>query len=161
MAFYFGNSKAIHSLTLDGSLARLLAERMPNSMRLLADPLQEEITRFIASADIANMQAVWTHKGPGGTRAFMVLDKIDEIGGRLAQALATQHEMAAVLVAEAIDHGHGPHAKDLPGLAKLSRNAPLILAGLLIGSVVNPLLDSHIPRQGVGGTKEAAVHRRG
>jgi hypothetical protein len=31
----------------------------------------------------------------------------------------------------------------LPGLAKLARNAPTILAGLLIGSVANPCLLAH------------------
>lgn len=146
IAFYFGTSKIIRSLPLDASLSRLLAQRMPGSMRLLTQPLEDEVRRFIASADIANMQAVWSHKGPGGTRAFMVLDKLDEIGEQLAQALTPHADQAAILVAEAVDHSHGADAKDLPGLAKLSRNAPLILAGFVIGSAANPLLSAHLPR---------------
>lgn len=145
--FYFGTSKIIKSLPLDASLSQLLAQRMPEPIRLLTQPLEDEVKRFIATADIANMQALWAHKGPGVTRAFMVLDKIDETGEQLTRALAPYADQAAILVAEAVDHAHGADAKDLPGLAKLSRNAPLILAGLLIGSAVNPLLSSHIPRK--------------
>jgi DNA (cytosine-5)-methyltransferase 1 len=143
MAFYFGTSKAIKSLALNEPLAKFLADELPVTMRPVVAQHLDEIKRFIKSADIANMQAVWSHKGPGGTRAFMVLDKIDEIGGLLARALSAHSEVAASLVAEAIQHGYGPNALGLPGLAKLARNAPLILAGLLVGSAVNPILAEH------------------
>lgn len=145
VAFYFGTSKEIKKLSLDHILASLLARRMPETMRQLVDPFQSEVRQFVVFADVANMQALWAHKGPGGTRAFMLLDKIDDVGGRLAQALRAEPGKAASLVTEAIKHEYGAGAAELPGLAKLIRNAPLILAGLLIGSTVNPLLDIAVP----------------
>jgi DNA (cytosine-5)-methyltransferase 1 len=76
----------------------------------------------------------------------MLLDKLDEIGSKLTNAIAMHAEEAPRLVEAIIWHQHGAEAATLPGLAKLARNAPTILAGLLIGSTVNPLLLAHARR---------------
>jgi DNA (cytosine-5)-methyltransferase 1 len=155
VAFYFGNSKAIRSLALDAPLARLLADGMtvPLAMRVVAE--LDGLKQFVKAADIDNMQAVWAHQGPGGTRAFMVLDKIDEVGSALIEAISGHEDEAVALIQTAIDGEYGDEASTLPGLAKLARNGQLILAGLLIGSAVNPLLEVSTGSK-VGGGKRSS-----
>lgn len=146
VAFFFGTSKAIHSIPLNEKIAnRLLAAASPGLRKSVATHL-DKVSRFVESADIWNMQSVWAHQGPGGIRAFMLLDKLDEIGASMANTIAERVEEAQVLIEAIIQHHHGAAAATLPGLAKLARNAATILAGLLIGSTVNPLLLAHARR---------------
>ncbi|WP_227340357.1 DNA cytosine methyltransferase [Sphingopyxis sp. P8] len=140
MAFYFGTSKAIHSIPLSEETAGYLDLAASPAIKSAVAPSLERIRRFVENADIANMQAVWTHRRPGGTRAFMLLDKLDEIGSATAHAIAPHSGEAWRLIEAIIQHHHGASAAALPGLAKLARNSARILAGLLIGSTVNPLL---------------------
>ncbi|WP_352761141.1 DNA cytosine methyltransferase [Mesorhizobium sp. M0217] len=146
MAFYFGTSKAIHAVALDEALAQDLAHGMSAALSAVVKTALDDVKRFIATADIPNMQAVWAHRGPGGTRAFMVLDKLDQVGAALVDVLSKYDGEARLLVEKAIINEHGSKAEKLPGLAKLARNATTILAGLLIGSAVNPLFDGHAHR---------------
>ncbi len=143
VAFYFGTSKAIHSIPLNEKIANRLRIGSSLALNKVVAPHLERVGHFIETADISNMQHVWAHRGPGGTRAFMLLDKLDEIGSRLTKTIAVHAEEAPRLVEAIIRHQHGAAAATLPGLAKLARNAPTILAGLLVGSTVNPLLLAH------------------
>jgi DNA (cytosine-5)-methyltransferase 1 len=146
IAFYFGTSKKILSLTLGAQLWQSLADGMSDQMSAAVGPALSEVRRFIVDADVPNMQALWAHHGPGGTRAFMVLDKLDEVGGALVAAISKHGDEARRLVQMGISQQHGPDAEKLPGVAKLDRNATIIVAGLLIGSAVNPLLEDHARR---------------
>lgn len=146
VSFYFGTSKVICSLSLDIDLSRRLAKRMSSSLSAAVSAHLDDLLRYISAADIRNMQAVWAHRGPGGTRAFMVLDKLDEIGAALIGALAEYEEEARDLIDSALRDGYGDQFDDLPGIPKLHRNASLILAGLLVGSTANPLMaDRDLP----------------
>jgi DNA (cytosine-5)-methyltransferase 1 len=79
----------------------------------------------------------------------MLLDKFDEIGTSLSNAIAAHADEASGLIEAIIQHQYGSAAATLPGLAKLARNAATILAGLFVGSTVNPLLLAHArPRHG-------------
>jgi DNA (cytosine-5)-methyltransferase 1 len=140
MAFYFGTSKAIHSIPLSEETADCLDLAASPALKAAIDPCLERVRQFVKNADIANMQSVWTHRRPGGTRAFMLLDKLDEIGAAMTQAIAPHSGEASRLIEAIIQHYHGASGAALPGLAKLARNSATILAGLLIGSTVNPLL---------------------
>ncbi len=140
MAFYFGTSKAIHSVALNDETADCLDLAASPTLKAAVAPNLERIRHFVENADIANMQSVWTHRRPGGTRAFMLLDELDEIGSAMATAIAPHSGEASRLIEAIIQHHHGASAATLPGLAKLARNSATILAGLLIGSTVNPLL---------------------
>jgi len=140
MAFYFGTSKAIHSIPLSEETAGCLDQAASPAMKAAVAQCLEQIRQFVENADIANMQAVWTHRRPGGTRAFMLLDKLDEIGSAMANRIAPHSSEASQLIEVIIQHHYGASAAALPGLAKLARNSATILAGLLIGSTVNPLL---------------------
>lgn len=140
VAFYFGTSKAIHSVPLDEEAANFLRTGVSPGLKEAVAPYLEQLSSFVESADIANMQSVWTHRRPGGTRAFMLLDKLDEIGSEMANAISMHSDEAPRMIEAMIRHHHGAAAVALPGLAKLARNSATILAGLLIGSTVNPML---------------------
>lgn len=139
IAFYFGTSKEILSLTLDRSLARRLTSAMSTELVEAVNAPLDDLTNFISRADIRNLQAVWSHQGPGGTRPFMVLDKLSETGSRLIEALADHDTEAQCLIVSMLKHEYRDLA-DIPGVPKLRRNAALILAGLIIASRVNPIL---------------------
>lgn len=148
VSFYFGTSKAIHSLRLDDESAKYIHINTGATLSKVAAPYLDELIGFIRDADIRNMQAVWAHRRPGGTRPFMLLDKLDDVGSALTAVLSKHAEEAAAVVGSLIRHQYGPMAESLPGLAKLARNSPTILAGALIGSTINPLLSSRL-----GGTR--------
>lgn len=137
VGFYFGNSKSIQTLALDAALAGLLTTRMSVTVGMLVRPELEILRGFIGSSDITNMQSLWAHKGPGGTRAFDVLDKLDEYGTRIARMLSDHPAESRYLVELGLRGLGSRELSALPGIAKLARNAPLILAGMLIGSTVN------------------------
>jgi DNA (cytosine-5)-methyltransferase 1 len=143
IAFYFGTSKAIRSIPLGDEVATRLRAEASQALNDVVAPYLEDLTDFMDNADIRNMQLVWAHQGPGGTRAFMLLDKLDEVGSALRRCLAVHSCEAARLIEMIIQHQHGAASSTLPGLAKLARNAPTILAGLLIGSAANSSLVAH------------------
>lgn len=143
ISFYFGTSKDIQSISLDEGLERRLSRQLTAAVSVEIRPHLDKLKAFVSNADIANMQALWAHKGLGETRAFMLLDAIDEAGAHIGRGLANHAALARSLVEKALLHGKDGRYQDLPGSAKLARNAPLILAGLIIGSVVNGILDTH------------------
>src|SRR3546814_12421963 len=105
----------------------------------------DDLAAFMSTADIRNLQAVWSHHGPGGTRPFMVLDKLSETGSNLIDALADHDAEAQRLIAALLEHAYRDGLADIPGVPKLQRNAALILAGLIIASPVHPGIATPIP----------------
>jgi DNA (cytosine-5)-methyltransferase 1 len=143
IAFYFGTSKSIQSLPLDNSLHDRLFQGLPDE---LSDKLDVELCRlgdFIRRADVANMQRLWSHRGLGLTRPFMLLDQLDESGARVTSILTGHELLAQTLVGRAIWARYGEEALTLPGLNKLARNAVQILSGLLVGARANASLLTH------------------
>lgn len=134
--FYFGTSKDIIAVRMDGALGARLLKETPRPLRPQIVAVLSGVSNYVAEADIENMQRVWTHKGVGGTRPFMLLDELDQAGQALIDVLRPQTDVSKALVETAINTVFG-NKKPAVGLAKLGRNAPLIAAGLLIGSAVN------------------------
>ena len=143
ISFYFGTSKDIQSIPLDEGLERRLNRQLTEPVSGEVKPHLDKLKAFVLNADVANMQVLWAHKGVGQTRAFMLLDAIDEAGSNITRRLADHAGLARSLVERALLHGKDNRYEDLPGSAKLARNAPLILAGLIIGSAVNGMLEAH------------------
>lgn len=144
VAFYFGTSKKILSLVLDQSLARRLTSAMSIELTEAVTLLLDGLADYISTVDIQNLQSVWSHRGPGGTRPFMILDKLSETGANLIDALTDHDAEAQCLIASMLEHEFHDGLADIPGVPKLQRNAALILAGLLIASRVNPVLAAPI-----------------
>ncbi|MCT7314893.1 DNA (cytosine-5-)-methyltransferase [Ralstonia sp. CHL-2022] len=138
--FYFGTSKSIHSLGLRSSLCTLLLSKLSKEILQSARSELDALDAFIADADVTHMQAIWSHRGVGCTTPFMVLDKLDEIGANLARVFSEHEVLAQELVGDAVLEEYGQKAMGLPGLVKLARNAPPILAGILVGATANDAL---------------------
>jgi DNA (cytosine-5)-methyltransferase 1 len=139
--FYFGTSKDIVSMQLDSILYSHLLRVVPDILRPEVDVALSDLTNYVSFADIENMQRVWTHRGVGGTRPFMLLDELNRAGTALTDVFRSNPEGAVAVLNEAIDSVFGDDRPQV-GLGKLGRNAPLISAGLLVGSAVNSILSS-------------------
>jgi len=137
VAFWFGNSKSIQTIPLDEQQYRSLIAGLPEGAKELCRAPLVQLESFIQHADIKNMQTLWSHQGPGQTRPFMLLDEMVEVGQSVRSALNRHPESAQILVSDAVNRTFGNRVGDIPGVAKLVRNAPLILAGLLVGSLAN------------------------
>lgn len=137
VAFWFGTSKDIRSLELVPAVAkRALRALPPQAREALSDPLAS-LETMLADADLQNMQKLWSHRGPGRTRPFMLLDGLDAAGASLRSALEPFEGVVRQVLQDIVTTQYGVEASVLPGLAKLDRNAILILAGIIVGSLAN------------------------
>ena len=139
--FYFGTSKEIMTIPLDRVLQARFASSFPRGWPSSVAAILNDLTAYLADADLQNMQRVWCHQGVGLTRPFMVLDELDAIGRRLGEAFAEHPRLAQAIIDQAIGLVFDEAASRPPGLAKLARNSPTIAAGLLIGSNANAIFD--------------------
>jgi DNA (cytosine-5)-methyltransferase 1 len=143
--FYFGTSKSIHKITPEAdTLDRLLLALPPR----LCEGMAEDIgilERYLRSVDLRRMQDVWSHRGPGGTRPFDVLDQLGSTGASLTRLLHPNPIASSRAVDDAIAEAFGAGASELTGLAKLRRNAALICAGIIVGAVTNRELTARSP----------------
>ncbi len=159
VAFWFGTSKSIQSLRLDERQYRDLCAGLPAAVtEACAAPLAR-LVDFIRDADVKNIQTLWSHQGPGETRAFMLLDELDEVGGLVRAALAVHDASAQTAIVASVTCAFGDDLTGVPGVPKLIRNAPLILAGLLIGSLANVELSKHAGAPTRGNRKQVAANR--
>lgn len=153
--FVFGTSKEIHVLPLNAALF----ERLYRALPFRSDRLKEEIAtlqEFMSAVDVARMQDVWSHRGPGGSRPFTVLDRLGVAAAGLAEelsALADDASKAAIL--DSLVAHYGENAAGMSGVSKLLRNAAMIHAGLLVGALANRELRVH-----AGGNFKASQRHR-
>jgi len=139
--FYFGTSKSIITLDLSAELQRHLLRELPAKSIKQVAPVLDALRVFLKTAALDDMQRVWSHHGLGVTTPFMLLDQLSAAGSRLTSVLSGQEIVARKLLGGAIIAEYGcDKARRLPGLAKLARNAQLILSGLLVGSTANVYL---------------------
>ncbi|MER8728883.1 DNA (cytosine-5-)-methyltransferase [Mesorhizobium sp. M1227] len=137
VSFWFGTSKAIKGLDLEPGLAQRVLKRLPAEAQVRIRASLEKLESMLANADFANMQKLWSHRGPGQTRPFMILDELDCIGDEVRSAMQPYQADARTIIVEVITAEYGDATNLLPGLAKLDRNAVLIATGLIVGSISN------------------------
>lgn len=157
IAFYFGTSKSIQSLPLGDNLYTMILQKIPDDLCSRVRDELSQLADFIRRADIANMQRLWSHNGLGLTRPFMLLDQLDERGTRLIEILSGNETLTQLMVTQAIWANYDESAPKPPGISKLTRNAVLIVAGLLIGAVANIELSKHTEESMDGKGLKAAV----
>lgn len=143
VAFYFGHSKDIKVLSLGGGcLEAVMCTLPPKILTQLAAPI-EGLRRAVRKADVKRLQDVWTRARPGGTRPFDLLDQLGLYADMLANELDGLSEKQATLaLAHLLRSEAGDDAQSLPGLPKLQRLSRRILAGAIVGGVVNGELSS-------------------
>jgi DNA (cytosine-5)-methyltransferase 1 len=158
VAFYFGHSKDIRALTLGESSLNAIMGSLPRTVATdLAVPI-EALRRAVQKADVKRLQDVWTRARPGGTRPFDLLDQLGDYANTVADKLAILSESEAILVlAHILRAEAGDGAESLPGLPKLQRLAHRIVAGAVVGAVVNSELNPSHTRTRSAGTLSAAA----
>lgn len=140
--FVFGTSKDICEISLTADLVERLYEFISPDTRTGVQLELQKLNDYLCKCNISRMQAVWSHKGPGGTRPFDVLDELGASGLSITKLLENEISSAAA-VGAALDAQYGRHVSSLPGVAKLIRNAPLILAGMFVGGSANRQFSRH------------------
>jgi DNA (cytosine-5)-methyltransferase 1 len=134
--FIHGTSKDIRQLPLNGELLdRILRTPLGGTSSIVWAEIAQ-MTDEIGQFDLARMQQVWTRSGPGLTRPFMLLDLLDTFGSRLARTFADERQIAEELVSRFV-FDDSP-----PGMRKLLGAAPVVAAGLIVGSCANAILCS-------------------
>lgn len=142
--FVFGTSEDFRQIALDRPLSRLLlkktAPEVSQKFRAAIEPLE----KWLGAVDVAGLQRVWSHRGPSGTHPFEVLDRLATAGADASGAIgsATAERLLGAILRERL----GANWESVPGTAKLLRNAPLILAGMVVGSSANAILERSQPR---------------
>ena len=137
VVFWFGTSKDIRSLELVPAVAnRALGTLPPQARDALSGPLAK-LETMLAGADLQNLQQLWSHRGPGRTRPFMLLDDLDAAGTYIRSVLEPFESEAREVLQDIVATQYGVETLMLPGLAKLDRNAILVLSGVIVGSLAN------------------------
>src|SRR3546814_17442467 len=83
------------------------------------------------------MQKLWSHRGPGRTRPFMLLDELDSAGTLIQSVLTPYAESMRHVVHVVVPATYGNSTDKLPGMAKLDRTSVLILSGVIIVCLAN------------------------
>lgn len=140
--FFFGPSKDIRQIELDGEVTRDL-RRSPWFAELLAD-FRGEFARdqsFLAATSPTSLQEVWTKRATG-IGPFEVTDKLASLAEKLHSRIQAELDPSdGTLLADyvvTVASGSGPAGK-LVGRGKLERNASRVIAGIVVGEWFNSL----------------------
>ncbi|HEX6860901.1 MAG TPA: DNA cytosine methyltransferase [Caulobacteraceae bacterium] len=138
ISFLFGSSVSIYRLSLDANAKADVLASLPEERIDVVTPKLLCLSRYLGSCDITRMQAVWSHRGPGGTRPFDLLDELGRIAGELEGSLATcpAHILEGAIKV-VLDRQFGSKSEALTGVSKLLRHAPKVCAGILTGATAN------------------------
>jgi DNA (cytosine-5)-methyltransferase 1 len=141
--FVFGTSKAIQTIRPIAAQKDALLACLPGDEPSAIAGLLNDLRKQLSAMDFAHMQAVWSHRGPGATRPFMLLDLIDEFS-REVRALLEQNECSCRETFAAISTRYAELFSPSPSGRKLAANAATVLAGFLIAGTTNSTIDEAI-----------------
>lgn len=140
VSLYFGSSKDIKRLILHASLLDKSLSRMPSH---LLGRVQSELCALelrLAAFSAQKMQRAWRHEmGYESSHPFGLLDCIGETGAVLTQVfeLSGQDISALIIAAISSQFRRKRDEGQIIGLGKLSKHAPMVLSGILVGATVN------------------------
>jgi DNA (cytosine-5)-methyltransferase 1 len=141
--FYFGPSKDIRQVDLDGELLSFL-KRTPLVSKALrkCGPDLEQARQVLRGFSSLDLQQVWTRRAKG-VGPFQITDLLGSLADCLHERLETQdHDLTAIQDLVCSVAGDESEIEfDLPGRAKLRRNALRILSGFVVGSWFNSLVE--------------------
>jgi DNA (cytosine-5)-methyltransferase 1 len=140
--FYFGPSKDVRQIELDGSVTREL--RKVDEIAAIFSSFQGVLTRAAASLHTTSpesLQKVWTRRGDGMS-PYDLTDKLAELAEQfhatLVDEIAEEERSSVGRYVVEVARGDAANNK-VAGHAKLERNAMRILAGIVIGDWFNTL----------------------
>jgi DNA (cytosine-5)-methyltransferase 1 len=131
----FGTSKAIRKLRPASALEALALRNLSVRSRLPIETIIGSAKYSLSKVDVSHLQAVWSHTGPGATRPFMLLDLLDEFAGDLVAVLEKDPDECRRVLTLLLSQSLGEDTTS--GTAKLIQYAPVILAGMIVGSCAN------------------------
>lgn len=134
IGFYFGNSKNIQELELDGALRRKIAAAcgfLPPFPAEILEPLQACISRTTAS----RLQARWNRRLQDGMHPY---DIVDEAGRTVEKAIfwIREHKIPARKILCDLFQGQA----DTSGLPKILKASEAVIAGCRVGCDANAIL---------------------
>ncbi|MGS1094827.1 DNA cytosine methyltransferase [Aquamicrobium terrae] len=140
--FFFGPSKDIREIDLDGAVSRDLQDSSRFSSVIRA--FQKEFTKAaqdFTSTTPAKLQLAWAHKIEG-TGPYVIVDRLGalaaDLHGRLAKEVGEEDGSVVVDYIITVASGVGEVDK-VVGHRKLGRYALPILAGIIVGEWFNAL----------------------
>lgn len=138
--FFFGSSKDIREIDLDGSIEQGFREALQGgqfaSFRASLKRAQSEL----AGSDPKSLQAVWTRRGEG-LGPYQVVDLLGGLAAELKAVLENHgpdQSRLASFVVQIAGQAEGPRGK-LPALSKLEKYALEIVSGFVVGDWFNTL----------------------
>ncbi|NDD53482.1 DNA (cytosine-5-)-methyltransferase [bacterium] len=133
--FFFGGSKKIGEVVLDHSLLKDI-EKVRGAKSKISKAIKacDKVSEIISNTSSSNLQHAWTHCEGGCVHPHSLVDAVgDAVGSLIA-------EDAPGLSSEAV-RGVMSSMGNPPGWEKVVRNAPAVFAGLLVGCIVNGMLE--------------------
>jgi DNA (cytosine-5)-methyltransferase 1 len=143
VTFWFGNSKSIQNINLDIEIYKRIHDFIGEKYRHDFESLVKRLAVYLESADVANMQKLWCHRGPGKTRPFMLLDELCEVGEEFKKIFDKMEDVGPNFLSSTLKWLLGEAYSSVPGIPKLLRNYSLILSGLVVGALANDALPKH------------------
>lgn len=131
----FGTSKAIRKFRPTSTVEALALENLSDSSKRSIDTIIGSAKGSLSKVDVSHLQAVWSHTGPGSTRPFMLLDMLDEFSHDLIKVLKANSDECWRVLSVLLSQSLGEDT--ISGTAKLLQYAPVILAGMIVGSCAN------------------------
>lgn len=139
--FFFGPSKDVREVELDGEVLNDLAGTMMGhaAFNRVWSAIDRADAR-LSDADGRALQAAWSHRGEGHDP----YDVVDTLAGLAAEVVAaieawsregTNASLAETYVLDVAAGGDAPSS--IPGRPKLARNAQAVLAGMIVGDWFN------------------------
>jgi DNA (cytosine-5)-methyltransferase 1 len=138
--FFFGSSKDIREIELDGSILRGLMSSLSDDIYKPFWVLVGRCESELNATSPDGLQSAWTKRG-GGLGPFAVVDMLGELAevvkALLSEADVDQSKLKEMVVAIAREAEGDSHS--LPGESKLRKYALDIVAGMIVGDWFNTL----------------------
>jgi len=135
--FFFGNSKNIEQFDLGTELLDSLTAIRGTSKFISATRREaSEVKRLIESTSSSELQGAWTHRIDSHVRPFELADSIGACAERIASNEGLDRVAATVITSLLTQRGR-PNGSD-----KVLRNASMVFAGLMVGSIANEWLST-------------------
>jgi DNA (cytosine-5)-methyltransferase 1 len=137
--FFYGTSKVIRTITLGDALLAAATKRLSRPMRSKINAELRRLRTLLSTTDSVALQKAWAKTGNGVVGPLQLLDQLSSSGEILVGVVGKDRDLARRTVVDALN-GHGPDSDDPVGVAKLLINAPMVAAGILVGSLTNSVL---------------------
>lgn len=134
--FFFGPSKDIKTVVLDGALLGRLTREPALATALARTSAQlDQVRRFTTSRSPVNLQEAWSQSVPGAG-PYQLVDALGQAAVALASEISDMpSDLVVQLVLACCATGEGA----LKSKDKLTLNAVAVMAGILLGSWFNEL----------------------